>query len=545
MKIQKFIFFIILISTIKGFGQNTLGIIFDSTDSYEGYTLFTTSTETYLVNNCGQVINQWTSSYTSGHAVYILENGDLIRAGRVDNNDIVFGGLGGIFERFDWDGNKIWEYIYSDSQKSQHHDFFPLPNGNFLLLAVTVMTNAEAIQAGRDPSTLSESVLYNEQIIEIEPQVNNSATIVWEWNLKDHLIQDFDNTKDNFGVVSDNPQLLNINYLGNSENKSNWIHANSIQYNSTLNQIVLSSRLLSEFYIIDHSTSTSEASSSSGGTYGKGGDFLYRWGNSLAYGQGTATDQQLYGQHFPHFISEGLQDEGKIILFNNGFRRTPSFSEINILSPPTSTPGNYVYTTGTAYGPISPEFEYADPVDNTNFYSAILSSAQRLPNNNILICEGASGHFFEIDSNNDIVWEYINPASFSGPLTQGDNPNFASNTTFRITKYAPSYVGFIGKNLTPGDPIELNPDLTPCATLSVTNVELKELKLFPNPAKDKVKITKGNIQITRIEIYDLVGKLVQTSSSQTEIDIATFSQGTYFAKIYTENVFTFRKILKI
>ena len=542
---QKFMFFLLLISTLQGFGQNTVGIIFDSADSYEGYTLFTTSTETYLVNNCGQVINQWTSSYTSGHAVYILENGDLIRAGKVDNTDIVFGGLGGIIERFDWDGNKIWEYIYSDSQKSQHHDIYPISNGNILLLAVTIMTNAEAIQAGRDPSTLSQSVLYNEQIVEIKPQENNTATIVWEWNLKDHLIQDFDNTKDNFGVVSENPQLLNINYVGNSENRSNWIHANSIQYNATLNQIVLSSRLLNEFYIIDHSTSTSEASTSIGGTYGKGGDFLYRWGNPLAYGQGTSTDQQLYGQHFPHYISEGLQDEGKIILFNNGFRRTPSFSEINIINPPTTSPGNYIYNTGTAYGPTSPEFEYTDPVDNTNFYSTILSSAQRLPNNNILICEGASGHFFEINSNNNIVWEYNNPASFSGPLTQGDNPDFASNTTFRITKYAPSYDGFIGKNLTPGDPIELNPDLTPCNTLSVTNVELKELKLFPNPAKDKVKITKGDIQITRIEIYDLLGKLVQTSSNQTEIDIAHFSRGIYFVKIYTENVFTFRKILKI
>lgn len=529
----------------KGFGQNTVGIIFDSADSYEGYTLFTTSTETYLINNCGQVINQWTSSYTSGHAVYILENGDLIRAGRVDNNDIVFGGLGGIIERFDWDGNKIWEYVYSDSQKSQHHDIYPISNGNILLLAVTIMTNAEAIQAGRDPSTLSQSVLYNEQIVEIKPQENNTATIVWEWNLKDHLIQDFDNTKDNFGVVSDNPQLLNINYLGNSDNKSNWIHANSIQYNSSLNQIVLSSRLLNEFYIIDHSTSTSQASTSTGGTYGKGGDFLYRWGNPLAYGQGTSTDQQLYGQHFPHFIGEGLQDAGKIILFNNGFRRTSSFSEINIISPPTSSPGNYIYTTGTAYGPTNPEYEYTDPVDNTNFYSAILSSAQRLPNNNMLICEGASGHFFEIDSNDNIVWEYVNPASFSGPLTQGDNPDFALNTTFRITKYAPNYDGFIGKDLTPGDPIELNPDLTPCTTLSVTNVELKELKLFPNPAKDKVKITKGDIQITRIEIYDLLGKLMQTSSNQAEIDVAHFARGTYFVKIYTENVFTFRKILKI
>lgn len=65
-------------------------------------------TETYLINNCGEVINQWTSTVAPGNAVYLLENGNLLRAGRIPNADVNFGGVGGKVELFDWDGNLLW-----------------------------------------------------------------------------------------------------------------------------------------------------------------------------------------------------------------------------------------------------------------------------------------------------------------------------------------------------------------------------------------------------------------------------------------------------
>ena len=64
----------------------------------------------------------------------------------------------------------------------------------------------------------------------------------------------------------------------------------------TLDQIVLSNHNLSEIWIIDHSTTTLEAASHSGGNSGKGGDLLYRWGNPQAYDQGTGADQLLNHQ---------------------------------------------------------------------------------------------------------------------------------------------------------------------------------------------------------------------------------------------------------
>ena len=69
-------------------GQNTVGTLRNDLGSYDAYTLLSpiNSTETYLLNNCGQVVHQWTSTYTPGASVYLLENGNLLRTGKIANN---------------------------------------------------------------------------------------------------------------------------------------------------------------------------------------------------------------------------------------------------------------------------------------------------------------------------------------------------------------------------------------------------------------------------------------------------------------------------
>ncbi len=534
---------IFLIATNIGLNaQNTVGIILNTSNAYNGYTLFTPKKETYLINNCGEIVNQWTSAYVSGKSVYLLENGNLLRTAQLSNGNIRIPGIGGRIELFDWNGNLIWEYDYSGPTYSLHHDIFPLPNGNILILVATILTKAEAIQLGRDPSLLPENELYNEQILEIQPVGTNSANIIWEWNSKDHLIQEFDNTKSSFGVISDNPQRINVNYIGYSNKLANWLHVNSIQYNADLDQIILSTRMLSEFYIIDHSTTTAEAASTSGGTYNKGGDILYRWGNPAVYNQGTLSDQKLFGQHFPHWIPNGLPNAGKIIVYNNGFSRTPQFSEVFILTPPTSSPGFYTYTNNTAFGPTSPDFIYNKPV-KTDFYSPIISSAQQLANGNIFICEGTSGRFFEIDSNKNVVWEYINPVGSSGILSQGDDPQFSSNWVFRATKYGANYAAFNGKTLTPGNPVELNPSLSACSTLDVEESKIRDFKIYPNPVSNILNVQSKD-DIFKIEIYNPLGKLVKANLNSNSLNISNLPSGIYFVKVYSHKAVMVRKIIK-
>ena len=543
MKYKLVFFFFILTSILKA--QNTIGIISVENDVDDGFALFTSFTETYLINNCGEVINQWSSSFPPGNAVYLLENGNILRSGRTSSTDIVFGGQGGIVEMFDWDGNLVWQYLYDTVDHRQHHDVFPMPNGNVLILAVTIMSNAEAIQAGRDPGLLPETILYNEQLIEVQPIGLTGGTIVWEWNIRDHLIQDFDNTKDNFGDVSLSEGKLDVNFLNGESGNANWLHVNSMQYNAALDQIIVSSRLLSEFFIIDHSTSTVEAASSNGGTYGRGGDFLYRWGNPQSYRQGLESDRKLFGQHYVHTIGNDLVDAGKIMLFNNGLGRVPLFSEVFVLAPPTDSPGFYSYTTGTAFGPETIDYVYDDPITPTDFFSNILSNAQRLANGNTLICEGINGRIFEIDPNENMVWEYIIPVNNNtGAIaTQGDDAGSFANATFRAIKYPLDYAAFTSRDLTPGSPIELNPDLTPCNTLNITDFSFNNINIYPNPVSD-ILIIESTLKIDNIELYTILGSKVVSISNTNTIDLSTLNSGLYLIKIYANRKSLIQKLIK-
>jgi hypothetical protein len=402
------------------------------------------------------------------------------------------------------------------------------------------MTEAEVIQAGRNPADIPEGKVFNEQILELEPVGTNQVNIVWEWNINDHLIQDFDSNKDNYNTdISGNPQLLDINFLNGFDGSANWLHMNSVQYNATLDQIIISSRHLSEIYIIDHSTTTAEASGHTGGMYGKGGDILYRWGNKQAYDRGGIADRTLRGQHYPHWISSGLNDEGKIMIFNNGI----SISSIDIIDPPSSTDGFYTYDSN-GYLPVVAEWQYTDPNEPTDFFSAILSSAQRLPNGNTLICDGDSGYFFEIDTNNNKVWEYINPDSSTGILSQGDTPAIGTNIVFRAIKFPEDYAAFVGKDLTPGDPIELNFDISSCQILSVDEHSISnQVSIYPNPTSNTISLST-DLNIDKVEVFDVYGKLIISRQNQKTLNLKNITSGIYFMKFYSEGKIGNKKFIK-
>lgn len=186
------------------------------------------------------------------------------------------------------------------------------------------------------------------------------------------------------------------------ENRREWGHGNSLNVTPD-GDFVVSYRRTNTVGIVDKAT----------------GAFKWRWGpNEIAH------------QHNPTHL-----DNGNILIFDNGAHGRGNGAsrivEVNIES-----------------NEIVWQFAGSPP---PSFYSFNISSAQRLPNGNTLICEGAPGRMFEVSSNKNIVWEYINPFFVLDPRSNGN-----ANATFRAHRYGPEHPALQGKNLDPKNYETLN-----------------------------------------------------------------------------------------
>jgi hypothetical protein len=187
------------------------------------------------------------------------------------------------------------------------------------------------------------------------------------------------------------------------------LHTNSIDYNEKFDQILISVHNFNEIWVIDHSTTTQEATGHTGGSSRKGGDILYRWGNPAAYRAGITSDQKFFGQHDASWIKTGCPGEGNILVFNNGWNRpTDMYSSVDEIIPPVDDNGEYYLEPGSPYGPESLLWSYTGSPP-TSFYSDGFSGAQRLKDGDTLICDGVAGRFFEVTPEKTTVWQYTNP----------------------------------------------------------------------------------------------------------------------------------------
>jgi hypothetical protein len=403
-------------SPADGPATQGVGLIRNAPGAFQGYTLLSplSSTATYLIDMNGKVVKTWDAGATPSSIAYLLENGNLVRAS-VQANSPYGGGVaggGGKIQEFDWNGNLVWDFTYSSPTALPHHDFTRLPNGNVLLVVQQKKTAAEAIAAGRIPSSVEGGDVRPDSLIEIKPNGKTGGDVVWEWHVWDHLIQDQDKEKANFGDVAANPGRVDINYnvVAGRRANADWTHFNAVAYNADLDQVVVSLRNFGEIWIIDHSTTTAQAKGKTGGRSGKGGDLLYRWGNPRVYKAGKDSDQTLFGQHNIHWIPKGLAGAGHLLVFNNGDTRPSGrFSTVDEIVLPVDSNGRYTLGPGNKYGPEKAVWSYAAPTP-TDFYSSNISGAMRLPNGNTLICSGAPGIVFEVTPQNKVVWQFNLPS---------------------------------------------------------------------------------------------------------------------------------------
>ncbi len=472
-----------------------------------GFILFqpSESSNTHFINLDGEVVHTWEGEFAVIHQ-YLKENGNLVRL-EVDPDFPTFaaGGQAGRIREYDWDGNILWDFEWADEDELIHHDIELMPNGNILAISYEAKSEKEVIEAGRDPKHVTKAGLWPDKIIEIKPSGPTEGEIVWEWHMWDHLVQDHDPTKNNYGVLAEHPRKINFNVhgpefppmteeqvqqgikmgmmTGNAtvdNQHSDFTHTNAIAYNEELDQIAFSVPAYSEIMIIDHSTSSEEAKGSTGGKWGHGGDLLYRWGNPGNYGRGSKADRKLFFEHDIKWIPKGYPGEGHLMVFNNDIEhpnnKVPSMwavlmkskspeveAPVGVLGnhsavfefvPPTNSEGAYILSENEAFGPESPVWSYTAP-DQYSFYSAFVSGAHRMKNGNTLITSGAKGRMMEVTPEGQIVWEYWNP--YNDHYRMPDGTVASPIGPFKYMQYRATHIpenfpALAGKELKPISP---------------------------------------------------------------------------------------------
>jgi len=479
-----------------------LSIAFSSlsyAQSFNGYALYNLQNQNtaYLIDKDGNIAHSWSCAKACNYTVKLKDNGNIVRGAVNSGNQLNGAAVGGMVQEIDPAGSVVWEYVYSNSQHCSHHDLAVLPNGNVILTAWEVKSTAELTQAGRSNATSS---MWPTHFIELEPDGNGSATIVWEWHIWDHMIQDYNATKDNYGVVEDHPELMDINAVtasggGGPQGGGDWFHTNGVNYNEALDQLVFSSRYASELFIIDHSTTTAEAASHTGGNSGKGGDFLYRWGKPSNYGS-TATQTIPAAVHDPRWITDDGRPNGGYIQFFNNSGGSGGGSVIDAIQAPES---GFVYNySGTSYAPSSYDWRHVCLASNSG-----QGASERLSNGNTFV-NVSQQYMYEVDQNNNVVWQY----------------NASPTKAFRYECDHPGIIALLGAN--------------PCGDASINEATLASLSFYPNPSNtgvfklDGVDTKAMDVQITVVNVY---GQIVAELSNQDEIDLSQLADGVYFATL--------------
>ena len=524
------------------------------------HTLYATQngTTAYLMDTTGTITHTWTFATQTAYSTYLLQGGTILRSVKKSGVSFTGGPISGEFQKVDWDGNILWDYSYSSTTHCSHHDICAMPNGNVLLIAYDKKTASEVTAAG----CTYNSEMWPESIVEIHQTGATTGDIVWEWHLWDHLAQDADDTKANYQAsIVNHPELYDIN----KNLAKDFMHMNGIDYDPIKDQIAFSSHWLDEMFIIDHSTTTLEAASHSGGHAGKGGDFLYRYGNPSNYdASGSAV---LNVVHDAHFIPEGVPNTGYLVGFvNKGISSTQS--SVDQVSLPIDG-YNYSLTPGSAYLPSNYTLRHA-----CNGYTSNQGNSQQLPNGNMLVCMAFLGSIYEVDPSGTTIWTntpggtlvhayrfddcYINNAAPAQPTITASTTDLTASTfaTYQWYLNGEQISGATNQVYTPtvsGIYLVRVTDANGCAFYYSDDIDFTisgggssginektanlDIVFYPNPTEGIISFNDETIKGDNYEIsvLDASGKVLLSKNNVNKIDLSQLSQGFYTVRITTVN----------
>jgi hypothetical protein len=167
------------------------------------------------------------------------------------------------------------------------------------------------------------------------------------------------------------------------------------------------------------------------------GDVLFSCRSNSRVGIISRSDGQLRWKYGApdvfHQHHASALESGNVQIFDNGMHRV-------------GTPFSRVVEVDPKSGAVAWEYVGEPP---EQFFSGHISGAERQPNGNVLVCEGASGRLFEITRRGETVWEWVSPFTTS---TAGRRRAWV----FRAYRYAPDHPGLQGESLDPAMYADMN-----------------------------------------------------------------------------------------
>jgi hypothetical protein len=418
------------------------GVTVNDPAAWGGYTVLSLLGAPYVVvmDLNGKIVKQWDGFNTSaGGPARVLPNGDVIatagaHAGHQESLALV---------AQDFNGKELWrldrnETITVDGKQvsalRQHHDWqrSDFPSG-YYSPAYTPAATAKArtlvlTHTTRVVPAIGPGELEDDHIIELDAD----GRVSWEWRAGDHI--------DEFGfdaaartairtaatpaprragpaapapaagaAPAPAPAARPAAGAGNGPpavRAFDWLHINSATWLGPNKWFDAGDKRFAPDNVI-----ISSRSSSFMAIIARDGHVVWRMGPDFRDSPEMLAIGQIIGQHHAHLIPKGLPGEGNLMMFDNGGSSgygTPSPiapQGVNTLARATSRVLEIDPVTMKRVWAYSP---------GSGFFSTNISGAQRLPNGNTLITEGAGGRLLEVTTAGKIVWEFVNPPAPGG-----------------------------------------------------------------------------------------------------------------------------------
>ena len=355
-------------NTIKRRGTGLHG--YDARRASPGFTLLTPllgGGAVYLVDMRGDVVHTWSMPYPPGAYAYLTDSGTLFYNGNAPTDTFLGKQL--------FNGGVALEVgwngnvLWQIQQPGHHHDGRLLRNGNILLLCAQEIPDgvAASIRGGL-PGSEADGRIWADFLVEM----TTSGETVWTWRSWEYL------------DPATHPLTLP------SDERAYWTHGNAV-FELADGNLLLSMRNISTIVRINRRT------------------------DQIDWELGPPP---LAGAHGVNELPNG-----NLLLFDNGPYRV---DQLRIA--PAAAPFSRVLEIDPDTNDIVWSYQELLP---WNFFSALLSNAQRLPNGNTFINEGLSGRLFEITPDGEVVWEYVSP--YFGPASAPGRAQ--SNMIFRAYRY--------------------------------------------------------------------------------------------------------------